>query len=178
MREKERLNILKQIEQEKNNMKILKDKLIKFQKLQESDIVKEYLELEDEVSDVDILNDDEIKQEVFRKQYRNEDCTHDVYFYIGGYIIEFDRGPESRDSYYREFDEDKIEYYSYYCLDCFKEVCIYKNEHEQFVKNNKIIRLKKSYITVNDFIEYQKKYYELLLENSTEEAIKKLVKEM
>ena len=77
-----------------------------------------------------------------------------------------------------EDNENKIEYYSYYCLDCFDEEFIPKRLHDEFVKNKRIIKLNKKYICSEDFRMFQKRYYNLLLENTTEEAVKKLVKEM
>ena len=176
MNEIQRLDILKQLEEEKEKMKILREKLKRFNFLKDNDIVKEYLELEDELYEEKILEEDEVQKKVFDRLYHNRKCNHDVYFYIGGYTVEYDHGPESRDKYYREFDENKIEYYSYYCLDCFMEEFVPKREHEKFVKNNKIIKLNKKYIYSEDFRMFQRMYFELLLENSTEEAIKKLVK--
>lgn len=176
MKEEERLERIRLIEGKKEEMQKLKILTEEFKELQKDSKVKIYLILKEILSSSEIINLDEIVEKTFLRNRYRSNCSHDIWFFRGGFSVEYDFGPESRDSYYYEFDEDKIEVYRYQCLECCETIEIYKKQNQEFLEQHNIIKLNKKYITSNDFLKYNKEYYKLLLSNSTEKAYKKLVK--
>ena len=107
MKEKERLKIIKQIAEEKNRMSLLKEEFNRLKNLEESEIVREYIELKEKLENIEIIENEKIIKKIFDQQYHNPSCNHDIYFYIGGYVIERDFTPESEYRYYREINQNK-----------------------------------------------------------------------
>lgn len=174
MKEELRLLKLENIKRKKEEMKILKQKFSELRKLEKNETVKRYLELTSELEDKKVLTVEEIKSKEII--INRSACNHDIWFFKGGYSVEYDYGPESRDSYYYEIDEEKIQFYSYYCLECWEQIQITKSENEKFLQEHNVIKLNKKYITTEDFRHYQKLYYDLLYTNTTEKAYQKLLK--
>lgn len=176
MKEEERLERIRLIEEKKKEMRKLKTLTKEFKELQKDPKIKRYLVLERTLSGSEIMNTDEIVEKTFLRNRYMSNCSHDIWFFMGGFSVQYDYGPESRDSYCYEFDEDKIQIYRYKCLECCETIEIPKNQNEEFLKNHNVMKLNKRYITSNDFLKYNKEYYKLLLTGSTERAYKKLVK--
>lgn len=177
MKEEERLKRISNVEIKKEKMKILKEKRAELNKLKSNKFVKRFLKLSEELEDEKILTVEEIKKEKFEKYTSCYECDHDIWCYMGAYYTEYDCGPESRDHSYRAFREEDIEYYKYRCLECFHEVEIKKKEHEEFVRQHKILRpTTKKYFFDSDYHRIREIYFNLLYTNQTDNAYKKLVK--
>lgn len=174
MKEELRLEKLQNIKRQKEEMKILKQKFSELKKLEKNESVKRYLKLKNELEKEKILTLEEIKSK--EMTISRTSCNHDIWFFRGGYRVEYDYGPESRDSYYYEIEEDKIEFYFYYCLECWEQIEVKKSENEKFLKEHNVIKLNKRFINIEDYIHYQKLYYDLLYTNTTEKAYQKLLK--
>lgn len=176
MKEEERLKRIANVNLRKEEMKRLKSKRAELNKLKSNEYVKRFLKLSEELEEVQILTLEEIKKREFEK-YRCSDCSHDIWFYMGGYRTEYDCGPESRDTSYREFNIEKIEFYRYRCLECYSEIEVNIQEHEKFISEHTIIKPQKRRLFYGEeFEKCRKIYFDLLFTNNTEQAYKKLMK--
>lgn len=174
MKEEDRILKLKKIEERKMEMKNLKEQMKRFKQLKQNSVVQEYLNLQEQLQGKTIISIQDIQTSEMMQ--RSCDCTHDIWFFMGGRRVEYDYGPESRDSYYYEFDEDKVDIYLYYCLECFEQIQVAKKDNNEFLRNNKVLIFNKKYISTDDFRNYQKQYYRLLLTNESEKAIQKIIR--
>jgi len=177
MKEEERLKRISSVEIAKEEMKILKEKRRELNKLKSNQFVKRFLKLSEELDGEKILTIEQIKKERFEKYTSCYECNHDIWCYMGAYYTEYDCGPESRDTTYRAFREEDIEYYRYRCLECFHEVEVRKKEHEEFIKQHTILNpFNKPFFFDSDYHRIREIYFKLLYTNKTEDAYKKLIK--
>lgn len=174
MKEEERQRRLKIIAEKKEEAKNLRKMKIEMNRLKESPDVKRYFELLEKLEDKEILTAPEImRQEMGKSLNRyNGDCSHDIWYYRGGYALEYDRGPESRDTYYRVNDPEQVNYYSYRCLDCDLEIEISPKDNEKFLKEHCVIKTRTSYNKCREI------YSELLCTNRIDHAYHKLLKKI
>lgn len=172
MKEEERQRRLRVIKEKKEEAKKLKKMQTELKHLMNNPDVKRYFELVDELEDKEILTADEITKKEMRKflnRYSGE-CSHDVWHYSGGYYVERDRGPESRDTYYRTNDSSRINCYLYRCLDCDYQIEVSWSENERFLREHCVIKTKTDYNKCREI------YSELLCTNRVDHAYQKLLK--
>lgn len=172
MKEEERQRRLKIIAEKKEETRKLKKMQTELKHLMNSPDVKRYFELVEELEDKEILSADEImKQEMGKWSNRyNDECSHDIWYYLGGYVVEYDYGPESRDTYYRTNDPKKIDWYSYRCLDCYEEIEVSPKDNEKFLRDHCVIKTRLDYNKCREI------YSELLCTNRIDHAYQKLLK--
>lgn len=174
MTEEERVKKLEKIEEEKNKMNELKLLKKRLNELKHNKDVMEYIKLDSMFRDISIKTTSEIKKDILR--LHEFECSHDIYIFMGGYRVEYDCGPESRDSYFFETDKDKIEFYRYTCLECYHEKDVRKSDNDKFLEEHNVVKLKKKYVSNQDFNDYYNLYYDMLCTDSTDKIYKKLVK--
>mgnify|MGYP006955377549 FL=1 len=82
-----------------------------------NDIVKRYLYLEKEVSNVSVNSDKKLMLDAFNSLLRNIKCNHDIWVYLGSFYYVDDM---FRSYSVRVLDESdkKFEYNLYGCLEC------------------------------------------------------------
>ena len=172
MKEEEGQRRLKIISKKKEEAQRLRKMQTELNRLKESPDVKRYFELVEALGEKEILTADEIaKKEMGRFLIRyNDECSHDIWYYCGAYRVEYDRGPESRDTYYRVSDPCQVNYYSYRCLDCYHEVEISPKDNENFLKEHCVIKTRLNYNKCREI------YSELLCKNRVDHAYQKLLK--
>lgn len=132
-----------------------------------NDIVKRYLYLEKEVSNVNVNSDKKLMLDAFNSLIRNIKCNHDIWVYLGSFYYVDDM---FRSYSVRVLDESdkKFEYNLYGCLECDEtiEVSDYlKFESEHLCLKNK------SFVNI---YELRGLYFKYLTEMKTNEAMKKL----
>ena len=177
MREEERTERVHSISLMKENKKMLQEKKRELRELSKNRDVKRYLELmEEEVQSAKVLKDDDIRRKALTLE--KSKCSHDIWFCMGGYRMDLDFGPESRDTYYRVANDEKTEFYLYRCLECWEEIQVPKDEQEEFFEENIVVRLPGNLILNDDYLEWQRRYHRLLLTNSTDVACQKLLKKL
>lgn len=194
MKEQERLQVIKRIENNIKEKKSLKEKSEQLQKLLNDPKVKEYLEL---------LENIKIIEEKYEQRNSLEDfieyefdkmfgcardihmdvypCKHDIWIYEGSYHSVWNF-PGDNDRLTKTLSETSswqylnslFEYNKYICLECHKRVETkewqnFENLHFVLKNQNEEKDLESSY--------YLKLYYELLYKNNIDDAQKLLIEE-
>lgn len=112
----------------------------------------------------------EMKNQELRKCLPDCNCFHHVCYYDGKYFMFFDgyRYIPKRVTDLKE----RVEYYSYRCLDCCGEVNVSPSNNEEFLKDHKVIEIDES------FEKCRKIYQDLSNMNHVDMVYKKLQKKI
>lgn len=190
MKEIERQEVVKRIKKDIEKIELLMAKCEKLNQLTENPIVKEYLDLLEDIKCLEEKLEKERMNSVekatykgFAKAFQNkgqvqdmQPCKHEIWMYEGSYyLIEDPRG--ERDAYIRTNTEEheNFEYNRYMCLECAKSIDTPQwrsFEDSHFVLKNQ--ESKPSFMTVYGYINT---YYQLLYNMSIKEAQEKLVEQ-
>lgn len=179
MREKERIEVLESLKELRRIFREREKILEEFEKLKQSNDVKEYFSLQSKIEDIEEkLNDQKIFNRNFNSiaaaEFRDEwqytiGCNHEIYIYTGSF-----------DKKYHEVANEKsndFDHNVYTCLDCSHGEYIGKDDspsYEEFEKEHFIL---KSYLMNSTlFYELQNEYYNSLIDHTVEISQKKLVK--
>lgn len=134
-----------------------------------NDIVKRYLYLEKEVSNVNVNSDKKLMLDAFNSLIRNIKCNHDFWVYLGSFYYVDDmfrsysvRVPDESDK--------KFEYNLYGCLECDETIEV--SDYLKFESEHLCLK-KKSFVNI---YELRGLYFKYLTEMKTSEAMKKLKK--
>lgn len=134
-----------------------------------NDIVKRYLYLEKEVSNVSVNSDKKLMLDAFNSLIRNIKCNHDIWMYLGSFYYVDDmfrsysiKVPNERDK--------KFEYNLYGCLEC--DETVETSDYIKFESEHICLKTRK-YVNI---YELRGLYFKYLTEMNTSEAIKKLKK--
>lgn len=157
--------------QKLKNLKSKREELLSLQKelndLKENDLVKRYLFLSGFLSKINIESDKKLILDSFSSLIRNNECTHDIWVYLGSFYYVDDmfrsysiKVPNERDK--------KFEYNLYGCLEC--DETVETSDYIKFESEHICLKTRK-YVNI---YELRKQYFEYLTEMNVEETVKKL----
>lgn len=187
MTEQERLAIVDKINEE---TKILNQFSERKHILEQSEVVKEYLDvlekidfLDKKIKNIDLSEAINLEFSRGLKDAEREEklswCEHDIWMYYGSYetfyndycsCVEFFNIPNERD--------DNFSFNNYICLECGRVIRI--NDWKDFENNHIVLKSnhsKYNFDCFNDYLKYQKIYYELLYSYPVSEANDMIVEE-
>lgn len=182
-------SILEKIKKECLMRKELKKKYnnddIRIKELEEKDNVKEYLDLLSKKKDrikiidsLDLSNEDDLIRMYMSlfSIHRSEICeTNNIYVYLGSYQKNYETDIEHGASDYSlKKDDPNVDYSVYKNLETEEEKIILINEKDEFEREHNIINLK-GFFKENRFYTLQSEFIKNCIENSQEEAVKKVL---
>lgn len=167
-----------------SDLMLLKQKLeqakIQKEKFEEDPLIKEYLELINFISlNEQKVESDNIILECFDDLARKTVASSKIYVCIGRYLFNVKNGKITSESGGYPWDAKE-----YRDIETMKSICVSIDKIEEFEKQNKIIFLEKekeyggasrNKFYNNKFKEIRKMYLKILLENSEEKSVQKIL---